>query len=342
VGLVYWLLLKDLPIYAIRQCMPYFGDDQPHHFPPSVTIPYYFTQHWLTLTHALTGWAKSFSASLTTPMAFVVLVAQTANMLVHIILHAATLLVAVLFLTKRYDFKAEKTWLLSMFVLGVFFVLNFHEFVVSGVWYRTYWSLPFIFMFHFMVIESAARRLPRLMRGLIYGVFFIVILFGFLASYFSTQAEKHPLRLLQGPHGQVYLGNEPEWTATVNAASAFLTQHLKPGESFLALPYDCIYYYLTNTPSPTRQLIFFDHIKIPREQELSIIRELENKNVAYVLMSNRIASSETGLGIFGKTYCPLISAYIGQNYVPTGRQGGNWQEEPGWGHNHGVLILKRK
>ncbi len=45
IALVYWLLLKDLPSYAIHQCMPYFGDDQPHHFPPTVTIPYYFQQH---------------------------------------------------------------------------------------------------------------------------------------------------------------------------------------------------------------------------------------------------------------------------------------------------------
>ena len=44
-GFVYWLLVHNLPLYVIRQCHPYFGDDQPHHFSPLVTIPYYFTQH---------------------------------------------------------------------------------------------------------------------------------------------------------------------------------------------------------------------------------------------------------------------------------------------------------
>ena len=89
----------------------------------------------------------------------------------------------------------------------------------------------------------------------------------------------------------------------------FLNTTLKKDDLFFALPYDCLYYYLTGKESPTRQLIFFDHIKIPPEQEISVIRELEKNRIGYVLMSNRIISNETGLGIFGKTYCPLWPIY---------------------------------
>ncbi len=108
------------------------------------------------------------------------------------------------------------------------------------------------------------------------------------------------------------------------------------------MPYDCLYYYLTGKRSPTRQLIFFDHIKIPQQQEISVIRELEKNKTAYVLMSNRIMSDETGLGVFGKTYCPLLANTSTQVYAPLARQGGDWTQPPGWANNHGVIILKRK
>ncbi|MBI4309609.1 MAG: hypothetical protein HY591_04685 [Candidatus Omnitrophica bacterium] len=317
IAFIYWLLLKDLPLYQVRQCLPYFGDDQPHHFSPSVTIPYYFIQHWLTFTHS------------------------PVNMALGIVLHGATLMSIVLLCSGKLETGRRQKLLLCLGLLGMFFVLNFHEFVVSGVWYRTFWSLPFLFMFHFLMMSTAFSVLPALARRLIWAAFGALLLLGLAAAFFSTQQQKIPPHYLNGPHAKIYVGNEFEWTSTVNAVNAYLDQKLKPDELFFALPYDCIYYYLTGKESPTRQLIFFDHIKIPPQQELDIIRDLERRNVNYVLMSNRIASSETGLGIFGKTYCPILSSYIAQNFTPAARQGGNWQAEPGWGNNHGVLIFKR-
>lgn len=318
VALVYWLLLKDLPFYAVRQCMPYFGDDQPHHFPPSMTIPYYFQQHLLTFMH------------------------KPLDTFMGVILHGSTLAVIALFYLKKIQGEDRRRLVLCLAVLGAFFVLNFHEFVVSGVWYRTYWSLPFLFLFHFLMMSTAFAFLPMLLRRLLWSVFAVIFFIGGLAAFFSVGEQKTPARFLQGPHAKVYVSNEPQWTETVNAVDTFLNRQLKPGELFFALPYDDIYYYLAGLPSPTRQLIFFDHIKIPPEQEVEIIKELQSKNVQYVIMSNRIASSETGLGIFGKTYCPLISQYIAENFSPHTRQGGDWQAEPGWGHNHGVMIFKKR
>ncbi len=318
VGLVYWLLLKDLPLYVIRQCQPYFGDDQPHHFSPWVTIPYYFTQHWLTFVHS--------------PI----------NMAVGVVLHSGTLLCLYRLCTGKIPAKPRRDLLLCLLTLATFFVLNFQEFVVSGVWYRTFWSLPFLFMFHFLMMHTGFQLLPKVARGLVWVLWGCLLLLGFASAIGSQQQQKIPPRFLQGPHAKIYVGNEFEWTATVNAVNAFLSQNLKDDELFFALPYDDIYYYLAGKSSPTRQLIFFDHIKIPPQQEVSIIEELERKKVKYVLMSNRIASSETGLGIFGRTYCPLLSQYIGANYTPVARQGGDWEKEPGWAHNHGLMILQKK
>ena len=149
-----------------------------------------------------------------------------------------------------------------------------------------------------------------------------------------------PPRFFSAAHGKIYVGNEIPWTQTVNRVTEFLNTNLKPGEQFFALPYDCIYYFLTNRPSPSRQLIFFDHIKITPTQEVLIINELSTKNVAYVVLSNRMASSETGLGVFGKTYCPFLGKYIADHYKPISRFG-DWSHEPGWAWSHGTQILQR-
>jgi hypothetical protein len=165
---------------------------------------------------------------------------------------------------------------------------------------------------------------------------------GIVAHIGIIQSQKVPYRYLSMDRGHIYVGNEPRWTDTVNRVTAYLNGTLKDNEQFFALPYDGLYYYLTGRESPTRQLIFFDHIKIPREQEVSVIQELQAHNTAYVLMSNRMASDEHGLGVFGRTYCPLLAAYIHDKYKPLVRQGGDWTQPPGWANNHGVIIFQRK
>lgn len=51
-------------------------------------------------------------------------------------------------------------------------------------------------------------------------------------------------------------------------------------------------------------------ILIYEKQEKKIINDLEKQNILRVILSNRVASKTPGLGIFGKTYCPLISDYL--------------------------------
>ena len=317
-GIIYWLLLHDLPLYAIRQCMPYFGDDQPYHASPLMTIPYFLMQHWMTFIR--------------TP----------AGIPIGIVLHGATILGAYLLISRKVDPQYRQNVLLALAVIGIFFVVYFHEFLVSGVWYRTFWSFPFLTLFHFAMIAIAFTFIPEFLRTTIFIFFGSLMLLGLVSHIGIIQSQKTPDRFLNMDRGQIYVGNELQWTDTVNRVTYFLNTTLKKDDLFFALPYDCLYYYLTARPSPTRQLIFFDHIKIPLKQDLSVIRELENNKVGYVLMSSRFISPETGLGIFGKTYCPLLGQYVHENFKPIIRQGGDWTQPPGWANNHGVIILKRK
>ena len=92
-------------------------------------------------------------------------------------------------------------------------------------------------------------------------------------------------------------------------------------------------------PLPVR-LGFFDFVAIPDEQEKSIIKELEDNKVNWILISNRHSSTESGLGTFGESNCPLLAKYIHDHFAPVA-EFGDWINPPGWAWNHGVRILKR-
>jgi len=223
----------------------------------------------------------------------------------------------------------------------MFFVLFFHEYLMSNVFYRSFWSYPFLILFHFIMLAIVFRILHPIFRIIILIFFWKLMILGGLSHFNKIQSQKTPDHYLSMPRGQIYVGNEAPWVDTVNRTTDYLSTNLSKDELFFALPYDCLYYYLAGKPSPTRQLIFFDHLKIPQEQEISVIKDLEARHVNYVLMSTRIVSMEMDLGIFGKTYCPLLAKYLGDNFTQIYQQGGNPQNPPGWADNHGVFILRR-
>lgn len=344
---IYAFLFKDLTSYELHQCMPYFGDDQPYHRSPLVTIPYYLTQHWLTLYHhwinfqGLMSQAIISHPNLFNPVALLLLGMVTFNFLLHPLLHGSTIMGFILSYSKEFDQHRRAFWMTQM-VIWLFFVLNFHEFIVTGIWYRTYWSQPFLLFFGFFMIVTALTFAQPWLRRSVPAFWLILLTMTSFVTFCSTKSASTQDKFLTMPRGQIYVSNKTEWVDTVNTVTNYLNKNLKKDELFFALPYDCLYYYLTGKPSPTRQLIFFNHIKIPPQQEISIIQELERNKVNYVLMSNRMASNEAGMGVLGKTYCPILFQYIVQNFAPLYRYGGNWQAEPGNLENHGVMILKRK
>ena len=74
---------------------------------------------------------------------------------------------------------------------------------------------------------------------------------------------------------------------------------------------------------------------------MDVIQSLEEKNIRFILLSNRSISDERGLGIFGQDYCPLLKNYLDKNFE-TVAQFGEWTKEARWSWNHATKILKRK
>ncbi len=310
--------LHTLSMMEIRQCLPYWGDDQPYNTSPLLALINFVT------------------------VVFNNIRANPYNLTFALLVIGAIARLFYLVVKRQFTPQERKTFLLTVAVLGIFYTLNFHEYLKSGVWYRSFWVQPISMMLSFYLIDRATARLHLVLRIVLLGAVAFILLRS--VHDFSTYvgANKNPAQALTTAKGTVYLRNNPSWIQTVEQTTAYLNQTLKKDELFFALPYDCLYYYLTDKKSPTRQLIFFDHIKIPPEQDRAVITELEKNKVNYVLISSRSGNSrEYGLGTFGKTYSPLLGRYIEEHFERVA-QFGDWTNEPGWAWNHGTMILKRK
>ncbi len=317
---IYFLLLCPLPIYEIRQCMPYLTNDQPYHSTPQ---------------QALAALGKSI---LMTAMD----IRNPANVVFAIFIVGSFVGCLIrIFATKTIS--KERRDIIAAFLLLVFFYFaNLHEYLFSGVLYRSFWATPFSCMMIFLVIGYAFSKVNAQLQRLLFGAFFVIVFSRYTADIDNVRTKKIPEQFLSIEHARITAGNEERWFVTVNQTTDFLKRTVPHDQTFFALPYDPLYYYLTDKTSPTRQLIFFEHINIPKEQEATIIADLERHNVNYVMISNRaIAKTEPGLGVFGTTYCPLLAKYIADHFEPIA-QFGDWVNEPGWAWSHGTQVLKRK
>lgn len=316
VAIIYAFLLKDLPIYAIRQCLPYLGADHPHNAPLHKSL----LALGQTIIHSI----------IKGPL--------------PIFLFVLALLGLVLFFIKKpasCEIKLSKKFLLfALLSAGIMYLGNCHEFLASGVLYRYFWASPFSILILFLCLGHLTTSLSQKTNALWGSVIGLLLSLNVITSWQRFQEHTIPTQYFTPARGQIYLGNPATWLSTVTATTNFLQKNLNGKETFFALPYDTLYHFLTGKSSPTRQLIFFDHINIPPEQEERIIATLEQKQVNWIVLSNRANSPEKGLGLLGKDYCPRLAVYIKENFQHV-QQFGQWHPQPGWAWNHSTRILKR-
>ncbi len=313
---VYLFFLRGLPIYAIRQCLPYLSTDHP-----------YSTSIWISLQNLY-------------HMTVVNITFNPASWVMALLLWLSAAQ-GIMFLFNKKIEAAKKNFLLVISVLMIFYAAILHEFLMSGVvFYRVHWTQPVSFMLMFVLIAVGTRDLSKYIRIILYVTLGLIITMEVAQQRELTAFIKTPQQFLNVERGKVFVANSSQWIATVTQTTKFLNEHLHPDEKFFALPYDPLYYFLTDKISPTRQLIFFEHINIPPEQEHIVISDIEKNKVNYILISNRAASAETGLGTFGQTYCPILDDYVKRNFEVIATFG-DWEHAPGWVDNHGTKIYKR-
>lgn len=344
---IYLVLLKNLPPTEAHQCLPYLGVHKPVIISPLRSMEGYviqnwiiFLDHWLSfLEYAILMTQKPLQ--LLNPDALSGLAAALVRLLMYLLTCAALLVMPCLSCLKSFEKNRAGFWTV-LFILGIFFLLNSHEFLVSNVWYRSFWSQPFGLFFFFFMIASAASRAPARLRYLIGGLCLASFILTASHEWITMKNKRKNDQFLTAETGQIYVGNKADWVDTINTVTAHLNTTLKKDEPFLVLPCDSLFYFLTNRPGASRQTIFFNFIHITPEQERSVIKELTAKKANYILLSNRAKASSPEIGEFGKTYCPFLYRYVMENFEPVYRYGGDWDAPAGWADNHGVILLKRR
>lgn len=317
-GLIYWFLLSSLPGYVLYECFPFIKS------------------HRTDVT--------------TTPLDAVVLLGQIIlanfnaswlNRFLGVFIVALILRAGLSALQNKIDPTTKARLLLAFFSLATLMTFVLHEFLASGVYYRLTWtfSLLLIALFYlifFATIGSVHRDLRTLLTIALLGLaLFTISQKNFLVYEIKRLGE--PLRL---GDNKIFTLQSPLWRKTVGDVCDYIVKNTREDEKIFVLPFDPLYYFLTGRGSASRQLIFFEHKHITEEQEKKTIADLLDKNVHWVLISNRAWSDEPGMGRFGQTYCPLLSDYIQKNFQVV-LAAGDWQNPPGWAWNHGMLILKR-
>ena len=313
-GLAYGLLIYDLPLYYIRQCFPYLKSDHPI----NVTILESFKMLWNAFFYNSTSSLPNLFFGLT------------------VFLCAVKGL-----LDSRQKTGERKLWVPLLAALVFLSALNMHEFFASGIYYRIFWISPLIIMLHFMIIFIGTRDFSRVIKYSVYLVLFILVSLQGLEKHRLLKAYQIPPQYLAFEAGKAYVTNPPEWMDTVIKTTRYLQSRLKKEESFLALPYDPLYYFLAGKESPVRELNFFEHINIKEGQQRDIIRRLEEKNTNWIVLSSRSNSPVRGLGEFGKDYGIVLSEYI-KDHFELVETFGDWQTPPRKAfEHHGVKIFRR-
>ena len=313
-----WLTVWGLPFYVIKQCFQYFGNDAPAAYYPSI-IDNIKNLGSSLIYLILSKWHSQF---------FCIIIFALALSNIHYIKQ------------KKSTNDRFKDMFLLAGALILFMILYLHEYIISGIVFRSFYSIPFIFIFLFLIIGLFMHNTARYVRIAVSSVILFIALFQFSLRLDHIKMFLHPWHYLPQKNAKIFVGNSPRWVLTVHQTLDYLEKHLTKSELFFALPYDPLYYFLADKRSPTRQLVFFHFTGIPEKQEREIINELENQHINWIVVTNRIISSDPGLGTFGVTHCQLLNQYI-NNHFEIQAQFGDWDIEPGWIGPHGVRILKR-
>ncbi len=315
-ALVYTGLLSPLPAYAVRQCLPYLAPDRASH----VALP---AALFLLVRHYLTPLSK-----------------PGPNLIFALIILTAWVRLTQRLFNPVPDDRRGRKRLFYLAVVLIFWAVYLHEFFISAVPYRLFWVTPLQILLIFLVLGLGFETLSSKVQTLLRTGLLTIVLVAHLSLYYYIRPFKTSGQYLASPRGRVYVANSAEWVATVHETVRFLNTQLAATETFLALPYDPLYYFLSEKTAPVRQLFFHAYIDMPSLQEKKIISEIEKKNVRYILISNRAHAAIPELGIFGKTYAPLLFQYI-QSHFELIQTFGEWKIPGRAFKDHAVRIYKR-
>ncbi|MBF0479303.1 MAG: glycosyltransferase family 39 protein [Candidatus Omnitrophica bacterium] len=320
---IYWQLLHDLPDYVLRQSFPW-GSNQRSDATSSPLQALFLLRQWLLFfftqskLYIFEGW----------------------------LIILGLLYTAQLTLTKKFNNPEGRKLLTQLVILAALITIGLHEYLTSGVHYRVEWVGPICYVFLASLLASILQKGHKIFNLKIIQTFILfgIILFSYLkfSGYYEVITKsKTPGQYLNWNGTKIFTTQDPSWFNTVYSTLNFIDRNIPANEPILCAPYDALYLFLTQHKSPSREVMIFKHFRISPEQDQAIADNLEKKHVNWVILSNRAISSDPGLGILGKDYCPKLESYLEKNFKIAAKIG-PWNGEDSWAWNHGTRILKRK
>jgi len=110
----------------------------------------------------------------------------------------------------------------------------------------------------------------------------------------------------------------PPRAENYRAAIQFMKEKAALGESVLVIPEDTGLYFFAGMECPTRVFVFDPGAHAPGKMTEEAIREIESKNVRYLIWSNR-TFPEYGAMLFGKDFDVPLGDFFRAHYQPAGR-----------------------
>lgn len=314
-GIIYWSMLSGLPDYAVLQCMPYFSKVY-HSASSSIKYVMYFKFLYMITSNSW-RYILTFGVIVT---AFVLVIRHLLN--------------------PQTDKKIKTDILFALGTVSALILLVSHEFIMGYQLYRVNWTIPYQMVLFCLVIGFAVRKYHLNIRYAVILFVLFVALFDSVRYLNRVDQLKAPDQMILLENAQIFVGNQPEWIRTVEQTTHYLEYILEDDETFFALPYEPLYYYLTSRKSPTWHVLMMAGSELNSTQEEEMIETLKDKRIRYVLLSNRYRSKEQDMGELGVTHLKELAKYINAHFQ-TEATFGFWDADPGWNFNHGLKILKR-
>ena len=167
------------------------------------------------------------------------------------------------------------------------------------------WAHPFAEMFR----DGNTRRIAR-------NIALALILADVLATagLLTVRYREKNYYTLQTERGTMVC--VPDLGQSMSEAIAFIERETAPGDSIAVMPEGTSLNFFTGRPNPLREEITTPGY-LDLEGEKRAIKQLEQSNTQFVLVSNR-ATPEFGARVFGRDYCQTLMQWIEENFEACG------------------------
>jgi len=233
--------------------------------------------------------------------------------------------------------KTEYLFLSAVSLFSLFMALRIFFLAWAGH-YGFYILLPGMIVYYIFFFKIAAEALnsPVARRFFSLGFLFLFILF--IMSHFSISRLCYRSKTLKisSPRGTLYTFNNSRENRCKELIE-FLKGNTDKQESLVIFPEGLTVNFLSGRANPLYYYSYLPHELAQPKMMDSIISDMKNKRVDYVVLTQRDAA-EYGHAVFGRDYAEPIWKYVSENYILY-KQFGPF---PFTSQDYGIALFKRR